>query len=112
MLSPSQKKTSGAAAETAFAPQVARRFARGEGLLGQAHRELALEAKHELDARETIEPELALERAVERYVGLDVGPSLACHRGDEREHAVRIDLLGNGLGDRLIHGASRVYILG
>src|SRR2546428_10837132 len=46
------------------AQKIARRLARGERLLGQARGELALEAQHQLDAREAVEPEVALERAV------------------------------------------------
>ena len=73
------------------AQQVARRLARGERLLGQARAELALQPQHQLDAREAVEAEVALERAVERDVGLDVRARLARHRGDYAEHTVGID---------------------
>ena len=76
------------------AQEIARRLARGERLLGQAGGELALQAQHQLDARQAVEAELALERAVERDVGFDVRARFARHRGDYATARVGIDLLG------------------
>jgi hypothetical protein len=71
--------------------QVARRLAGGERLLGQAHREVALEPQHQLDASQTVQAQVALERAVERDISLHVRPRFFGHRGDNAEQPVRID---------------------
>src|SRR5256885_11468285 len=54
------------------AQQIARRLARGERLLWQAGAEFALDAQHQLDTRQAVEPQLSLERAVERDMGVDI----------------------------------------
>ena len=76
--------------------QIARRLARCERLLGQAGAELALQAQHQLDARQAVEAELALERAVERDVRVDVRARFLGDRGDHAEHAIGVDFLGVG----------------
>ncbi len=65
------------------AQQVARRLARGERLLGEAGGKFALQAQHQLDPRQAVQAEIALERAVEGDVRLDVRPRLARHFGDD-----------------------------
>ena len=87
------------AAREQKAQQVARRLARGEGLLRQAQGKLALEAQHELHSRQAVQPELALERAVERDVGVDVRPRFARDLRDYGEDSVGIDTLRHGGGE-------------
>src|SRR5439155_1046432 len=79
------------------AQQIARRLARGERLPRQARGKLALEAQHQLDARQAVEPQLALERAVERDVGLEARTRFARHFGDEGEQPVGVDGRAHGL---------------
>ena len=71
--------------------QVARRLGRGERLLGEARAELALEAQHQLDARQAVQPEVALERAVEGDLGGKMRVRLACDIRHDGEQPVRID---------------------
>jgi len=75
-----------------IAQQIARRLARRQRLLGQARRELALYAKHELHAREAVQAEVALERAIERDAGVDVRTGFSGDGGDDGEQPVGIYL--------------------
>jgi 3-isopropylmalate dehydrogenase len=73
------------------AQQVARRFAGSECLFRQAGMELALQAQHQLHAREAIQSEVALKRAIQRYVHFDVRARLARHCRNYGEQAIGID---------------------
>ena len=87
-----------AAAGMHQAQQVARRFGRVQRVLGQAHVEGALHPEHELDPREAVQAEVALERAVERGVRLLAVARVVHHlidHGDQRS--------GAGFGFVLIH---------
>jgi hypothetical protein len=75
--------------------EIPRRLARSERLLGKPHVELPLQAQDELHARQAVQSEIALERAVERHIRLDIRPRLARDRGNDAEHAVSVDGGGN-----------------
>ena len=78
------------------AQEITRRFARRERLLGQACLKLALHAQHQLHARQAVEPEVALERAVERHIRLDVRARFTRHGRDYTKQAIGVDLGGKG----------------
>jgi hypothetical protein len=75
------------------AQQIARRFGGRERPLGQAHRELALQAQDQLDSRQAVEPEIPVERAVERDADVIASPGFAHDAGDDLEQPAGIDFL-------------------
>jgi hypothetical protein len=63
----------------------------GERPLGQAGGERALQAQHQLDAREAVQAQLLFQRAVERDVVLEMRARLARHGLHHRQHLGRVD---------------------
>ena len=73
--------------------QVARRFAGRQRLRGQARAEFLFQAQHELHARQAVEAEFLLQRAVERQpCRRDVRPRFLRDRGDDFQQALGLDL--------------------